>query len=88
MRSVGRPSGIQASDEDDEYFTPVEEVYSGKRKPKWLQDTLREATSVARQKIQVRERKPPERLCSYMELITSIVHSEPSSYEEATSQQV
>ena len=88
MRSVGRPSGVQASDDDEDYFIPVGEVCSGKRKPKWLQDTLREATSVTGPKRQVRERKPPERFYSYMTLITSIVDSKPSSYEEAASQQV
>ena len=54
----------------------------------WLQDTLHEATSVVGPKRQVRESKPPERLCSYMALLTSIVDSEPSIYEEATNQHV
>ena len=85
MRSVGRPSGVQASDDDEDSFTPVGEVCSGKRKPKLLQDTLYEATLVAGPKRQVRESKPPERFCSYMALVTSIVDSEPSSYEEAAS---
>ena len=64
------------------------EVCSGKRKPKWLQDTLREATSVTGSKRQVRERRPPDRFCSYIEMVANIVDSEPSSYEEAASQQV
>ena len=46
-RTAERHSGVQASDEDEEFHSPVGEVCSGKRKPKWLQDTLREATSVA-----------------------------------------
>ena len=88
MGSVGRPSRVQASDDDEDSFTPVEEVVSGKRKPKWLQDTLREATSVASPKRQVRESRPPERFCTYMALVASIVDTKPSSYEEADSQQV
>ena len=56
--------------------------------PKWLQDTLHKATSVAKPKRQVRESKPPERFYSYMALVTSIVDSDPSSYEEAANQQV
>ena len=36
----------------------------------------------------VRESRPPERFCSYMAMATSILDSEPSSYEEAASQQV
>ena len=66
----------------------MEEVGSGKRKPKWLQDTLRKATSVAGPKRQVRESRPPQRFCSYMALVTSIVDSKPSSYEEAANQRV
>ena len=64
------------------------EVCSGKRKPKWLQDTLREATYVVGPKRPVRESKPPNRFCSYMAMVANIVDFEPSSYEEAASQQV
>eukprot|EP00253_Pinus_taeda_P027516 PITA_27516 len=64
------------------------EACSGKRRPKWLQDTLRDATSVAEPKRPVRESRPPARFCSYMAMATSILDSEPSSYEEAASQQV
>ena len=64
------------------------EVCSGKRKPKWLQDTLREATSVAGPKMPFRGSKPPERFCSYMAMVANIIDSEPSSYEEVASQQV
>ena len=63
------------------------EVCSRKRKPKWLQDTLREATSVAAPKRSVRESRPPERFCSYMAMVANIIDFEPSSYEEAASQQ-
>jgi len=62
------------------------EVHLAKRKPKWLQDTLRDATSVAEPKRLVRESRPPERFCSYMEMATNILDSEPSSYEEAANQ--
>jgi len=78
-------SGVQVSDDNEDSFTPVGEVCLGKRKPKWLQDTFREATSVTGPKRQVRESKPPEQYCSYMALVTSIVDSKPSSYEEAAS---
>ena len=57
----------------------------GKRKPKWLQDTLREATSVAGPKKPVRESRSPERFCSYMEMVANIIGSQRSSYEEAAS---
>ena len=88
-RTTDRQSGVQAPDDDEEEFhSPVGEVCSGKRKPKWLQDTLREATSVAGPKSPVRESRPPERFCSYMAMATIILDSEPSSYEEAASQRV
>lgn len=86
MRSVGKPSVVQASNDDEDSFTSVGEVCSGKRTPKCLQDTLREATSVVGPKRQVRESKPPKQFCSYIALVTSIVDSEPSSYEELASQ--
>ena len=47
IRSIGRPLGVQAFNDDEDSFTPVGEVCLGKRKPKSLQDTLCEATSVA-----------------------------------------
>lgn len=89
-RTTDRQSGVQATDgdEEEEFHSPMGEACSGKRKPKWLQDTLRDATSVAEPKRPVRESRPPERFCSYMAMVTSILDSEPSSYEEATSQQV
>lgn len=89
-RTADRQSGVQATDgdEEEEFHSPMGEACSGKRKPKWLQDTLRDATSVAEPKRPVRESRPPERFCSYMAMVTSILDSEPSSYEEAASQQV
>ena len=87
-RTTDRHSGVQASDEDEEFHSPVGEVCSGKRKPKWLQDTLREATSIAKPKRLVKESRPPERFCSYMAMVANIVDSEPSYYEEAVSHQV
>ena len=86
-RTANRESIVQApdGDEEEEFHSPMGEVCSGKRKPKWLQDTLRDATSVAEPKRPVRESRPPERFCSYMEMATSILDS-PSSYEEAGSQ--
>lgn len=79
-RTTDRQSGVQATDGDEEFHSPMGEACSGKRKPKWLEDTLRDATSVAEPKRPVRESRPPERFCSYMAMVTSILDSEPSSY--------
>ena len=59
---------------------------SGRRRPKWLQDTLREAESVGTPRATVRESRPPERFVNYVALVTGISDSEPSSYEEASRQ--
>ena len=47
-RTANSQLGFEApNDEEEEFHSSVGEVCSGKRKPKWLQDTLREATFVA-----------------------------------------
>jgi hypothetical protein len=62
---------------------------SERRKPKWLQDTLREAQgSVGNPRLAMRESKPPERFCSYIAMVSSIWESEPSTFEEAFGRQV
>jgi hypothetical protein len=48
--TVGQGSGVHTSGDDDE------EVPSGKRKPKWLQETLREADDFGGPKRATRER--------------------------------
>ena len=50
--------------------------------------TLKEAKLIGILEKTVRERRLPERFNSYVPLVTSIVESDPSSYEEATRQQV
>ena len=82
-RTTDRQSGVQAPDDDEEeeFHSPVGEVCLGKKKPKCLHDTLREATSLAGPKKPVRESRPPERFCSYMAMVANILESEPSSYE-------
>jgi hypothetical protein len=77
--TVGQGSGVHSLVDDDE------EVPSGKRKPKWLQETLREADDFGGPKRATRESRPPERFCAHMAMVTNITESEPSSYEEAAS---
>jgi hypothetical protein len=59
----------------------------GRESPKWLQDTFKDAQAVGTPKKDVRERKAPQRFCSYLALVSSISESEPSSYEQAAGQQ-
>jgi hypothetical protein len=69
--------------------SPPRDTTSERRKPKWLQDTLREAQGlVGNPRELVRESKPPERFCSYIAMVRSIRESEPSTFEEASSRQV
>jgi hypothetical protein len=79
LGSIGQLSGVSSSDE-------AEEAISGKRKPKWLQDTLKEAETVGNPRNSSRESRPPERFCNYVAIVTGITESKPSSYEEATTQ--
>jgi hypothetical protein len=66
--------------------SPPQDTTSERRKPKWLQDILREAQGlVGNPKQAVRESKYPERFCSYIVMVSSIQESEPSIFEEATS---
>jgi hypothetical protein len=65
--------------------SPPQDTTSKRRKPKWLQDTLREAQGlVGNPRQTVRESKPPKRFCSYIVMVSSIRESEPSTFEEAT----
>ena len=64
-----------------------QEATSGKRKPKWLQDTLKEAKqSIGEPKKMWRESKAPERFCSNLAMVANIVETEPTTFEEATVQ--
>lgn len=85
-RSVGRTSG--SLDRGAEDVVPYGEASSGKRRPKWLQDTLKEVEFISPSKRVNRESVPPERFCSYVAKATNIVDIEPTSYEEAASQEV
>ena len=64
-----------------------QEVTSGRRRPKWLQDTLKEAKDAGELKMIMRS-KAPDRFCSYLGAVTDISHFEPSSFEEAVDQRV
>jgi hypothetical protein len=64
-------------------------VTPGKRKPRWFQETLKEAKENLREpKRQFRERRAPERLGSYLAMVTSIIDAEPEIFAQAVYQQV
>jgi hypothetical protein len=80
---------LSSADGVEQGESPPQDTTSERKKPKWLQDILRDAQgSVGNPKQAVRESKPPERFCSYIAMVSSIRESEPSTFEEATSRQV
>ena len=65
-----------------------QEVNSGRRKPRRLQDTLKEAHSAGELERIMRRSKAPNIFCSYLATMTDPDHFEPSSFQEAVDQRV
>ena len=65
-----------------------QEVTSGRRRSKSLQDTLKEAKDAGEPERIMRKSKAPDRFCSYLAAMTDVSHSKPSSFEEAVDQRV
>jgi hypothetical protein len=61
---------------------------SRKRKPRWFQETLKEAKeNIGEPKRQFRESKPPVRFGSYLAMVTSISDTKPQTFVQAVDQQ-
>ena len=80
---VSWPSTFGSSLDDDK---PVWEQPSGKRKPKWLRETLKQAKDFGAPKEPVRTIVMPIRLG--IALVTSLCDSKPSTFEEASQHHV
>jgi hypothetical protein len=77
----------QHEEEQDAQFTPAES--SSRRRPKWVERTLREAQEqVEAPQTSVRMSRAPQRFSSYMALMSELIEAEPSSFQEASEQQV
>jgi hypothetical protein len=62
---------------------------SGKKRPRWFQETLKEAReNVGEPKSQIRESMPPVRLGAYLALVTSVRDTEPQTFAQAVDHQV
>jgi hypothetical protein len=62
---------------------------STKRRPRWFQETLKEAReNVGEPKSQIRESRPPVRFGAYLALVTSIRDTKPRTFVQAVDQQV
>ena len=79
---IGASTSGSSSDEDK----PVWDQPSGKKKLKWLRDTLKEAQEFATLGEPVRSIQMPDRLG--MLLMASLRDSEPSTFEEASQHHV
>jgi hypothetical protein len=73
-------TGVKPSDHEESVDPPIDED----TRPRWLRDTLRDTERHAAPRNTFRESRPPQRFLSYVALMSSIIDSEPSSFEEAT----
>ena len=84
-RAETSSSESQTPVEVEEQSTPLTSV----KRPKWFEQTLRDAREhVEPPRSTFRESRSPWKFLQYMALMTNITDSDPSSYEEATNQQV
>jgi hypothetical protein len=75
-----RPEAVTLGQRD--LISPL--TASGKRIPRWFQETLKEAKeNLEEPKSQIRESRPPVRLGSYLALVTSISDTEPQTFAQA-----
>jgi hypothetical protein len=78
-------SGQQPSGEEEETLAPSSSV----RRPRWFTQTLRDAQEyVGAPRSTFRESRPLKKFPNYMALMSNIIDSEPSSFQEAVDQQV
>jgi hypothetical protein len=62
---------------------------SRKRRPRWFQETLKEAIeNVGEPQSQIRQRRPPIRLGAYLALVTTIRDIEPQTFAQVEDHQV
>jgi hypothetical protein len=91
----GQTSGSQSVEASPEAITLGQRdltsplTTSGKRRPRWFQETLKEAIeNVGEPKSQIRQRRPPVRLGAYLALVTTIRDIEPQIFVQAVDHQV
>jgi hypothetical protein len=86
----GQTSGSQSVEASPEAITLGQRdltsplTTSGKRRPRWFQETLKEAIeNVGEPKSQIRQRRPLVRLGAYLALVTTIRDIEPQTFAQA-----
>ena len=76
MRDIGR------FEEQHEEIVVPQEATLGRKRPKWLQETLREARDASESERIMQRGKVPERFCSYIASVASITDFGPSSFQK------
>lgn len=84
---------VHPSEDQEEPTKPIEPVdplkYLGtSKRPTWLRDTLQDAEGHVAPRGTFRESKRPHRYSIYMTLMSHVIGSKPSIYEDVASQQV
>jgi hypothetical protein len=77
---------LKSSDQEEQEAPSTQEATttSGKKRPRWLQETLKDAEKHATPKGTFKERRPLQNYSSYMALMYNIIDSEPFIFEEAS----
>jgi hypothetical protein len=74
--------------EPERHVDPPREATVTRKRPAWLQNTLQEAEGHTAPKGSLRKSKRPHKFSIYVALMSKIIDSEPSTFEEAAKQQV
>jgi hypothetical protein len=71
-------------DQDAQFILPES---SSRRRPKWVEWTLREShEKVDAPKKYLKESRTPHRFSSYMSLMSELIEAKPSNFQEASEQ--
>jgi hypothetical protein len=73
--------------ESERPVDPPREVAVNRKRPAWLRNTLQEVEGHATPKGSFRESKRPHKFSSYVALMSNIIDSEPSTFEEVAEKQ-
>ena len=85
---------LEKKDEPTNSIDPVttvdipKDMAVSRKIPKWEQQTLQDAERYEAPHGSLRERKRPQRFSSYVALMSHIIDSEPTTYEDASRHQV
>jgi hypothetical protein len=89
---TGTGTSTQTVEQDEEQEAPPTEIVpptAGRKRNREVSQTLRDAQEfVGAPRTSVRQSRPPQRYSGYMALMSDLIDREPSSFQEASEQQV